>query len=159
MRWPADLVDCDDCCHDDRQRAPNPLFQTFAHTVVGHKASLASAIAQPAHHQLAYLVDRRTLETHAIGLAGCGIARLFGGAYPAQRVPHALFLEWLAQNLHRIRHRSRQCYRHPNARERANDVTYFAPFYSRECHQQALCRVAVQPSQCRPHLQQCSSDD
>jgi hypothetical protein len=57
VHCPAGLVDCGDCYRDDRQRVPNPLFQTFAYTVVGQQqASLASATAQHAHHQLAYLV-------------------------------------------------------------------------------------------------------
>jgi hypothetical protein len=140
-------VVCGYCCRDDRQRAPNTLFRTLAHTVVGQQASLASATAQHAHHQLAYLVDRRTLETHAIGLVGCVVVPLSGGAYPTQRTPHALFLEWLAQNLHRIRHRSRQYYRHPNAREQANDVSYFVPCCSPGCSPTSAlsCSSAAEP--------------
>jgi hypothetical protein len=124
MRWPAVLVVCGDCCRDDRQRAPNPQSQTFAHTVA---ASLGSATAQHTHHQLSNVIDRRTLETQAVGLAGCVVVRLFGGANSLQCHQHAQFLEFRAQNLHRIHRRSWQCRRHPTVRERANDVSYFAP--------------------------------
>jgi hypothetical protein len=159
-RWPVAPVVRDDCCRDDRQRAPNPLFQTFAaKTVVGQQASLASATAQRAHHQLSKVVDRRMLKTHAIGLVGCVVVRLFGGANSVQCHQHAIFLDWRAQNLHRIRHGSWHCCRHSTARERANEVGYFAPCCSRECRQEALCGDAMQPSQCHPQLQQCSSDD
>jgi hypothetical protein len=70
MRWPAVPVVCSDCRRDDRQRAPNPLFQTFAHTAVGQEASLASATAEHTHHQLASLIDRRTLATRALDSLG-----------------------------------------------------------------------------------------
>jgi hypothetical protein len=99
LRWPAVLVDCGDCCRDDRQRAPNPRLQTCGHTVVGQQASLASASAHHTHHQLANVVDGRMLETHAIGLAGCVVVRLFGGANYLQPRQHVLFLEWRALNL------------------------------------------------------------
>jgi hypothetical protein len=134
VRWLAVVVCCGDCCRDQCQRAPNLQLQTFAHTVVGRQPSLAYATAHRIHHQLAYLVDRGTLETHSIGLVGCVVVRLFGGANLVQRLPHALFLERRAQNLHRIRHRSRQYFRHPTARERANEASHFAPCCSRECH-------------------------
>jgi hypothetical protein len=137
----------------------NPLFQTFAHTVVGQQASLACATAHHTHHQLANVVDRRMLEARAIGLVGCVVVRIFGGASLVQRRQHAIFLEWRAQNLHRVHHRSWKYFRHPTARERANEVSYFVPCCSQGCRQQALCRSAVQPSQCCPHLQECSSSD
>jgi hypothetical protein len=134
LRWPVVPVVCGDSCREDRQRAPNPLFQTFARTVVGQQASFAYVTAQHTHHQLANVVDRRTLVTHAIGLAGCVVVRLFCGANSAQCRQHALILEWRAQNLHRIHRRSWQYCRHPTARERATDVSYFVPFCSRECY-------------------------
>jgi hypothetical protein len=142
VRYPAGLVACSDSCRDDHQRAPNPLLQTLAHTVVGQQARLASVTAQHTHHQLANVVDRRTLETHAIGLVGCVVVQVFGCANLVQRRQHAIFLVWRAQNLHRIRHRSHQYCRHSTARERDNDVSYFAPCYSRECRQKALCRLS-----------------
>jgi hypothetical protein len=92
VRWQAVPVVCGDSCRDDRQCVPNPLLQTIAHTVVGQYASLACATVQHTHHQLAYLADWRTLETHATELAGCVVVRLFGCANSVQRRSHALFL-------------------------------------------------------------------
>jgi hypothetical protein len=155
----ADLVVCVDCCRDDRQRAPNPLFQISLILSWGSKPVSRTRL----HCTLIISLPTRSIAEHwrltpacSVGVSslGCSVApirlnaasmRYFWNGWLKTSVAYIIVAGSSFDILLLANGPTRRA------------ILFHAALGS--VTNKSFCRAAVQPSQCRPRLQQCSSDD